>query len=192
MWSTSPLKHFKCCLPLTHLWLHACQHKLIILSVRVWATLCISVCLCDSVGSGGYFDGAVFIFSHNTLQQLQPILTSQTHLFSFMRWCQNSMATTLPVALGLLTKKRRWKQEYHMQTHMYMHVQTHTHSGIKRQYRWCVTSVSKWFFLAWGNRVEILRKRTKYEKHRTPTFLRNKLIFPYIYARADWISISVI
>lgn len=67
-----------------------------------------------------------------------------------------------------------------MQTHMYMHVQTHTHSGIKRQYRWCVTSVSKWFFLAWGNRVEILRKRTKYEKHRTPTFLRNKLIFPYI------------
>lgn len=67
----------------------------------------VQVCVCDSAGSGGYFDLAVFIFSHNTLQQLQPILTSQTHLFSFMKWCQNSMATTLPVALGFLTRKRQ-------------------------------------------------------------------------------------
>ena len=118
------------------LWQHAHLHKLVKVSALVWASVCVCVCVCvrawvcvcDSAGSGGYFTGAVFIFSHNTLQQLQPILTSQTHLFSFMKWCQNSMATTLPVALGLLTRKRRGAGVPYAHTHNHTHTRYNTGS----------------------------------------------------------------
>ena len=71
-------------------------------------------------------------FSYNTPQQLRPILTSQTHLFSFMKWCQNSMATTLLVAWGLPEKQKTAKN------------------------CWCTTNVSKLVFFTWRISTETL------------------------------------
>ena len=125
--------------PMSLLWWRMCQHNADKCICKILPRVCMWIrerCLF----------GRNAILSHNTLQHLQPILTSQTHLFSSMNWCQNSMATTLPVALGLLTRKRQDRST----------TCTHTHT-----HWWLTTTVSKQGSFTRGINVETLPFRDK-------------------------------